>query len=144
MKCKNCGKELAENAVICTECGQEQERKSVRPFLCKLFRLVSYCLLSVGVFFMVISVVAGVYKTVLLDNSEAVLMLQTDIVGATLGVIFATLALVFGVVGFIFGMTERKKILDRFEDMKQIDVPSENSPNPYANEIQNICNRPVP
>ena len=26
---------------------------------------------------------------------------------------------------------------DRFEDMKQIDVPSENSPNPYANEIQN-------
>lgn len=26
---------------------------------------------------------------------------------------------------------------DRFEDMKQIDVPSENSPNPFANEIQN-------
>ena len=26
---------------------------------------------------------------------------------------------------------------DRFEDMKEIDVPSENSPNPYANEIQN-------
>ena len=26
---------------------------------------------------------------------------------------------------------------DRFEDMKQIDVPSENSPNSYANEIQN-------
>ena len=26
---------------------------------------------------------------------------------------------------------------DRFADMKQIDVPSENSPNPYANEIQN-------
>lgn len=26
---------------------------------------------------------------------------------------------------------------DRFEDMKQINVPSENSPNPYANEIQN-------
>ena len=24
-----------------------------------------------------------------------------------------------------------------FSDMKQIDVPSENSPNPYANEIQN-------
>ena len=26
---------------------------------------------------------------------------------------------------------------DRFEDMKQIDVPSENSSNPFANEIQN-------
>lgn len=26
---------------------------------------------------------------------------------------------------------------DTFSDMKQIDVPSENSPNPYANEIQN-------
>jgi len=26
---------------------------------------------------------------------------------------------------------------DRFADMKEIDVPSENSPNPYANEIQN-------
>lgn len=26
---------------------------------------------------------------------------------------------------------------DRFADMKQIDVPSEDSPNPYANEIQN-------
>ena len=26
---------------------------------------------------------------------------------------------------------------DRFADMKEIDVPSENSPNPFANEIQN-------
>ena len=119
MYCKKCGKEVLDDAVICTGCGswvKEEPKKQTdmaatekSAKLSKLFGVIAFSLIMTTLFF----VFAGIAGWEVSTRYG-----YTDIVwdSASIGgaIVFGSIALGFGITSFVFGIKAKENIAIRY------------------------------